>query len=750
MAPFLGGHVRQPERAATPPPGRRRPRWRTPGSEVAALLGAQPGEVVFTAGGTEADNLAVKGAAAPDPRPPRAATASSPPRSSTRACSASCDRLGARGLPGRPTAGAGAGCRRPRRARRGGRRPHRARVGDARQQRGRHHPAARRDRRARARAAHRARCSTPTRCRPCRGSTSPRGRGRRRPGRDLGPQVRRSEGRSARSSCAAASRSCRCVEGGGQERGLRSGTPNVAGVVGHGRGPAASPCAERVADVAADRRAPRPAARRAAARTCPTSFENGDPRREGRRATRTSASRASRPRRCSSLLDRAGVCAAAGSSCSSGATEPSHVLAAMGVRAGDARSSIRLSLGFASSEPTSTSRSPSIPPRWRSSGAQPRERERAGARRDERRRRLVGRGRAPARAGPRRHRGHAEALGWRVRLRVLQRGRRRGRPPGRRTARHARTTCSTSPTTFDDAVVEPYVATYAAGAHAQPVRRVQPDDQVRRAAPSVRRRWASTRSPPATTPGSTTEPDGSRALAAGCRRGQGPVVRALHARAARARAHPPPGRRADQGRGARPRGAPRAAHRDQGREHGRVLHHPRRTTRVPRRAHRRRTPVRSSTPTARRSARTTASPRSRSASAVVSAWRRVSAATSSTSTRRTATVTLGDAQRPVARLGRAARSHVRRRVTRRTPTTCTVQTRAHGAPVAATLDGDTRALRDAAAPRRAGPGGRALRGRRAARRRDRHLTAAYLTGSARAAAARPPCATSRRGGPPRP
>ena len=31
--------------------------------EVAALLGAEPGEVVFTAGGTEADNLAVKGAA---------------------------------------------------------------------------------------------------------------------------------------------------------------------------------------------------------------------------------------------------------------------------------------------------------------------------------------------------------------------------------------------------------------------------------------------------------------------------------------------------------------------------------------------------------------------------------------------------------------------------------------------------------------------------------------------------------------
>ena len=49
-------------------------------------------------------------------------------------------------------------------------------------------------------------------------------------------------------------------------------------------------------------------------------------------------------------LDHAGVCAAAGSSCSSGATEPSHVLAAMGVTPADALASIRLSLGFASTD----------------------------------------------------------------------------------------------------------------------------------------------------------------------------------------------------------------------------------------------------------------------------------------------------------------------------------------------------------------------------------------------------------------
>ena len=50
------------------------------------------------------------------------------------------------------------------------------------------------------------------------------------------------------------------------------------------------------------------------------------------------------------LLDQAGVYAAAGSSCSSGATEPSHVLAAMGLDRDDALSSIRLSLGYASTD----------------------------------------------------------------------------------------------------------------------------------------------------------------------------------------------------------------------------------------------------------------------------------------------------------------------------------------------------------------------------------------------------------------
>ena len=45
------------------------------------------------------------------------------------------------------------------------------------------------------------------------------------------------------------------------------------------------------------------------------------------------------------LLDEAGVCASGGSSCASGALEPSHVLLAMGLSPGEARTGVRFTLG---------------------------------------------------------------------------------------------------------------------------------------------------------------------------------------------------------------------------------------------------------------------------------------------------------------------------------------------------------------------------------------------------------------------
>ena len=50
-------------RASTTSGSRPRPRSTRPAAQVAALLGAEPSEVVFTAGGTESDNFAIRGAA---------------------------------------------------------------------------------------------------------------------------------------------------------------------------------------------------------------------------------------------------------------------------------------------------------------------------------------------------------------------------------------------------------------------------------------------------------------------------------------------------------------------------------------------------------------------------------------------------------------------------------------------------------------------------------------------------------------
>ena len=50
------------------------------------------------------------------------------------------------------------------------------------------------------------------------------------------------------------------------------------------------------------------------------------------------------------LLDEEGICASAGSACTSGAMEPSHVLTAMGIPPRDALGSLRLSLGVTTTD----------------------------------------------------------------------------------------------------------------------------------------------------------------------------------------------------------------------------------------------------------------------------------------------------------------------------------------------------------------------------------------------------------------
>jgi cysteine desulfurase len=135
------------------------------------------------------------------------------------------------------------------------------------------------------------------------------------------------------------------IEGGGQEWGLRSGTASVAGAVGMAE--ALRVTARRRADEVARIRPLRDRLAAGLAERVPGSFVNGDMARKiagnchvgfpGVEAETLLVA-----------LDRDGLYAAAGSSCTSGATEPSHVLEAMGVPRDAALASIRLSLGYAS------------------------------------------------------------------------------------------------------------------------------------------------------------------------------------------------------------------------------------------------------------------------------------------------------------------------------------------------------------------------------------------------------------------
>ncbi|HEV8625550.1 MAG TPA: cysteine desulfurase family protein [Acidimicrobiia bacterium] len=139
------------------------------------------------------------------------------------------------------------------------------------------------------------------------------------------------------------------IDGGGQERDLRSGTHNVAGIVGMAAALTATVGgrAEEAPRVAALR--DRLAAGIASGLPDGAVRTNGDP--AGKLVNNCHvAFPGVEAEALLLLLDRDGVCASAGSSCASGALEPSHVLAAMGLPVGLARSSVRLTLGWPTTE----------------------------------------------------------------------------------------------------------------------------------------------------------------------------------------------------------------------------------------------------------------------------------------------------------------------------------------------------------------------------------------------------------------
>ncbi|HEX7168383.1 MAG TPA: cysteine desulfurase family protein [Acidimicrobiales bacterium] len=135
--------------------------------------------------------------------------------------------------------------------------------------------------------------------------------------------------------------------GGGQERELRSGTHNVAGIVAMAAAAAATvetrapvvnragPLRDRLADTVLS--------------AVDGAVETGD------RSTKVAGNCHLRFRGVESesllvLLDEAGICASAGSACASGAIEPSHVLVAMGIPRDEASGAVRLTLGPSTTE----------------------------------------------------------------------------------------------------------------------------------------------------------------------------------------------------------------------------------------------------------------------------------------------------------------------------------------------------------------------------------------------------------------
>ena len=136
------------------------------------------------------------------------------------------------------------------------------------------------------------------------------------------------------------------LHGGGQQGGVRPGTENVPGIVGFGR--AAELAAERLEATSSHTRSLRESFEDRLCRAIPDVRINGA---DGPRA----------PHICNVAipgtdseamlmhLDLAGICCSSGSACTTGTVEPSHVLTAIGMPPDLGRASLRFSFGHGNS-----------------------------------------------------------------------------------------------------------------------------------------------------------------------------------------------------------------------------------------------------------------------------------------------------------------------------------------------------------------------------------------------------------------
>jgi cysteine desulfurase len=137
------------------------------------------------------------------------------------------------------------------------------------------------------------------------------------------------------------------VVGGGQERGRRGGTENVASIVAFGR--AAELAMASLPDENTRVRSLRDRLEDGILAGIQGTSRNGakEPRLPN---TSNVAFDGVEAEGILMLLDQAGICASSGSACTTGSLDPSHVLTAMGCSAARARSSIRFSLGIYNTE----------------------------------------------------------------------------------------------------------------------------------------------------------------------------------------------------------------------------------------------------------------------------------------------------------------------------------------------------------------------------------------------------------------
>jgi cysteine desulfurase len=137
------------------------------------------------------------------------------------------------------------------------------------------------------------------------------------------------------------------VIGGGQERGKRGGTENVASIIGLGR--AAELAIERLADEQGRVGALRDLFEEALLERLPDIYING---KRDQRLPNTSNIAFDFVEAEAILLDLdlLGICCSSGSACTTGSLDPSHVLTAMGLTPARARGCVRFSFGHYNSE----------------------------------------------------------------------------------------------------------------------------------------------------------------------------------------------------------------------------------------------------------------------------------------------------------------------------------------------------------------------------------------------------------------